>query len=165
METKGQLKIIVLKLLYNGDLNGYGLINEIKEKTGFWKPSPGSIYPLMKDLHEKGLVIVKKYKNQKIYSITAKGKELFDKLRDGREEVIDTIKQKAKLFELIGNKKDIKPIISFIDLFKEDDIFLKNNISFLIELKLNILNALQDKKDPEKISKIIKEASKKIKKL
>jgi DNA-binding PadR family transcriptional regulator len=34
-------------------LLGMGLIKEIENKTGFWKPSPGSIYPLMEDLLEK----------------------------------------------------------------------------------------------------------------
>jgi len=63
MEIKGGLKLIVLKILNEKDFTGYGLIKEIEDQTGFWKPSPGSMYPLMNDLLKKGLVSCKKSKN------------------------------------------------------------------------------------------------------
>ena len=91
MEFKGSLKIIVLRLLHKEDLTGSEIINQINEKTGFWKPSPGSIYPLMNELNEKKLVELKQDKNQKIYSITPEGKKILEKLRAEREKVIETI--------------------------------------------------------------------------
>jgi DNA-binding PadR family transcriptional regulator len=163
MEIKGHLKIIVLKLLYKEDLTGYGLINQIKQKTGFWKPSPGSMYPLMNELHEKGLVGVKKVRNQKVYSITNKGKEVFDRLKSEREKAIENIKQHIRILELIEDKKDIESLLSITDLFKEDEMILKNNFPDLIELNTSIIHASQRKENLLKISRILKEASRKIK--
>ncbi|MFA5259273.1 MAG: PadR family transcriptional regulator [Candidatus Pacearchaeota archaeon] len=165
MEIKGHLKIIVLKLLYKEDLTGYGLINQIKDKTGFWKPSPGSIYPLMNELSKKGLVKVKKVKNQKVYSITLKGKTVFDRLKSEREKAIENIKHHLKILELIEDKKDIKSIMSFIDLFKQEDMMIKHNLPDLFELKDSIITASCREKNIPQISKIIKEASKKIREL
>lgn len=165
MEIKGYLKIIVLKLLYQKDLTGYGLINDIKNKTGFWKPSPGSIYPLMNELSKKGLVKVKQVKNQKVYSITLKGKKVFDRLKSEREKVIENIKHHIKILELIEDKKDIKSIMTFIDLFKQEDMMMKNNLPEIFELKDSIISASSKEKNIGEISKIIKEASKKIREL
>jgi len=165
MEIKGHLKIIVLKLLYKEDLTGYGLINQIKDKTGFWKPSPGSIYPLMNELSKKGLVKVKQVKNQKVYSITLKGKKVFDRLKSEREKAIENIKHHLKILELIEDKKDIKSIMTFIDLFKQEDMMMKNNLPDLFELKDSIISASSRDKNIAEISKIIKEASKKIREL
>lgn len=165
MEIKGHLKIIVLKLLYKEDLTGYGLINQIKDKTGFWKPSPGSIYPLMNELSKKGLVKVKQVKNQKVYSITLKGKKVFDRLKSEREKAIENIKHHLKILELIEDKKDIKSIMTFIDLFKQEDMMMKNNLPEIFELKDSIITASSKEKNIAEISKIIKEASKKIREL
>jgi DNA-binding PadR family transcriptional regulator len=165
MEFKGPLKIVVLKLLYKRDMTGYGLIKQIKEKTGFWKPSPGSIYPLMNELAKKGLVHVKHDKNQKVYSITPKGKNVFDKLKTEREKAVETIKNHLRILELIEDKKEIGRLRSVIDLCKKEGPALRENISGLVELQLNVLNAIKEKKDIKKISKLIKETSKKIKNL
>jgi len=53
--------------------NGVEIMNEIEETThGWWRPSPGSIYPLLNQLTEEGLV--KKTKEEK-YELTDKASE------------------------------------------------------------------------------------------
>jgi DNA-binding PadR family transcriptional regulator len=65
--------MVVLSLLSAGPKNGVELINEIEALTrGWWRPSPGSIYPLLKDLEEEGLV--KKSKDDK-YELTTKASD------------------------------------------------------------------------------------------
>jgi DNA-binding PadR family transcriptional regulator len=165
MEIKGHLKIIVLKLLEKQNLTGYGIINEINTKTGFWKPSPGSIYPLMNELHKKGLVGIKKEKNQKIYSVTEKGRIVLKKLVNEKNKAIENIKEHISILQLIEEKKNIKPLLDMIDMFKEDQLFCKDNIAEFILLRFDVLNAIKNKKNIKEVSRIIKEASKKIKEL
>jgi len=51
---KGFLRYEVLKLLSEKPMSGSELMSEIEKKTnGYWKPSPGSIYPLLAWLQEK----------------------------------------------------------------------------------------------------------------
>jgi DNA-binding PadR family transcriptional regulator len=54
---RGDVRLAVLGLLNEGPANGYNLIGQIAERTqGRWRPSPGSIYPVLGQLAEEGLV-------------------------------------------------------------------------------------------------------------
>lgn len=51
------LREIALWLLSDKPMNGAEIIKAVEEFTwGFWKPSPGSVYPLLKQLEAEGLV-------------------------------------------------------------------------------------------------------------
>jgi len=56
---------------------GAEMAEEIKKRmNGFWKPSPGSLYPALNQLSEKGCVSAKTLGGKKEYKITAKGREI-----------------------------------------------------------------------------------------
>jgi len=166
MEIKGALKIIVLKILNEKDFTGYGLIKEVKTKTGFWKPSPGSMYPLMNDLLKKGLVTYKKNKNKKIYSITHKGKKVYEKIIEKKEEILNNLIGGIKFLETIGeDKKELKYILGFLKEFEKGNLPFKENCESLIEFKRAFFEAAKNKKNSKKINKILKDASKKLSKL
>lgn len=166
MEIKGALKIIVLKILNYKKNTGYGLIKEIKTKTGFWKPSPGSMYPLMNDLLKKGLVTYKKNKNKKIYSITNKGKKVYKKIEEKKEKILNDIIGGVKFLEIIGeDKKELKYIIDFLKGFEKGDFPFKDNYESLIKFRKTFFEVAKNEKNSKKINKILKEASKKLSKL
>jgi DNA-binding PadR family transcriptional regulator len=74
---KGFLKYVVLKMLDEKPLSGSEIMNEIEEKTkGHWKPSPGSIYPLLSWLQEKKYTeeAVNQEPGMKRYTLTEEGK-------------------------------------------------------------------------------------------
>ena len=49
--------MLILSMLSSSPKNGVELMNEIETATrGWWRPSPGSIYPLLEKLTEQGLV-------------------------------------------------------------------------------------------------------------
>ena len=49
--------MIVLRLLASSPKNGVELMNAIEEMTqGWWRPSPGSIYPVLQQLEEDKLI-------------------------------------------------------------------------------------------------------------
>jgi DNA-binding PadR family transcriptional regulator len=51
------LRYWILPLLARGPKNGAEIMNSIEELTqGWWRPSPGSIYPLLEGLEQEGLV-------------------------------------------------------------------------------------------------------------
>ncbi len=70
------LKYWVLGMLYRQDMSGAMIIDTMSQKSfGMWRPSPGSIYPLLRDMENRGEIKIKKtVVGQKIYGITDKGK-------------------------------------------------------------------------------------------
>ncbi len=74
------LEILVLKIIQNNasGITGYDIIQKITSKPrGLWRGTAGSIYPLLKNLADKGLVsieeIVNKKRAKKEYYMTEKG--------------------------------------------------------------------------------------------
>jgi len=104
---KSHLKLIVLKELEKDNLSGYDLMNNIGEFGQ--KPSPGYIYPLLKDLKKKGFVRVKKSERRKEYSITDKGKKLLSQLEKNQE---DMSKKMTKLWKSIADKKEFDEFVN-----------------------------------------------------
>lgn len=52
---RGLLRFLVLNILREKPMSGTEIVEKIEEQTeGNWKPSPGSIYPLLAWLSEKG---------------------------------------------------------------------------------------------------------------
>ena len=52
---RGLLRFLVLKFLVERPMSGAEIVGKIARETGGkWKPSPGSIYPLLATLQEKG---------------------------------------------------------------------------------------------------------------
>ncbi|MDH5448874.1 MAG: PadR family transcriptional regulator [Candidatus Bathyarchaeota archaeon] len=87
---KGFLKYSVLKLLDEKSRSGSEIMNEIESKTeGRWKPSPGSIYPLLAWLQEKGYT--KEAPDQepgmKRYTLTDEGKAFLEEHVKRRKEI------------------------------------------------------------------------------
>ena len=54
---KGYTKLAVLMFLNKKALTGYDIMKEIEEETlGFWKLTSGGVYPVLKDLEERGYI-------------------------------------------------------------------------------------------------------------
>ncbi|ABL87222.1 transcriptional regulator, PadR family [Pyrobaculum islandicum DSM 4184] len=66
------LREVVLWLLSDKPMNGAEVIRAVEELTwGFWKPSPGSVYPLLKQLEAEGLA---KRREDGRYELTEAGR-------------------------------------------------------------------------------------------
>jgi PadR family transcriptional regulator, regulatory protein PadR len=74
-DMKGFLSFLILWSLSKEPLTGAALAGEFAKRKGT-KPSPGTIYPALKDLKEKGLIQANETKE---YSLTAKGKKELNK--------------------------------------------------------------------------------------
>jgi DNA-binding PadR family transcriptional regulator len=71
---KGFLSFLILWLVSKKDMTGAELALELERRKGH-KPSPGTIYPVLRDLKDKGLLSVDA---EKRYSLTRKGKKELD---------------------------------------------------------------------------------------
>ncbi|BCT77984.1 hypothetical protein GCM10012320_18710 [Sinomonas cellulolyticus] len=55
--SRGDVRAMILSLLSEQPLTGYGIIQAANEKTnGVWRPSPGSVYPTLQQLVDEELV-------------------------------------------------------------------------------------------------------------
>jgi len=70
-DMKGFLSYLILWNLSRKSMSGAELSKELEKRKGT-KPSPGTIYPALKELKEKGLIRANK---NKVYSLTKKGKK------------------------------------------------------------------------------------------
>jgi DNA-binding PadR family transcriptional regulator len=70
---RGDLKYVILDLLKDKPRHGYDIIRELEERSyGFYKPSPGVIYPTLQMLEEMGYASSTEQEGKKVYSITKK---------------------------------------------------------------------------------------------
>ena len=77
---RGDMSGIVLRVLADKPMHGYEIIQELERKShGFWRPSPGSIYPTLQLLEEQDLVASGDDAGKKIYTITDAGRSEAEK--------------------------------------------------------------------------------------
>ena len=90
---KGDLKYVILDMLKDKPRHGYDIIRELEEQSyGFYKPSPGVIYPTLQMLEEMGYASSTEQEGKKVYSITEEGRKF---LAD-QSNVADDVRRKMK---------------------------------------------------------------------
>jgi DNA-binding PadR family transcriptional regulator len=85
---KGFVKYHVLRLLKDKPLSGSELMKEIEDQSdGRYKPSPGSIYPLLSWLSEEGYARLDSEESGiKKYTLTEDGEKLLEEIKQKREK-------------------------------------------------------------------------------
>jgi len=97
---RGDIKYILLELLAEEPRHGYELIKELEARYGgFWKPSPGSVYPTLQLLEEGGYLTSEQIEGRKVYTITETGRELLSE-RGDRPNWMDRGNRPQQLIEL-----------------------------------------------------------------
>jgi DNA-binding PadR family transcriptional regulator len=83
---RGDVRLALLRLLADEPRNGYQLMQAIEERSGgFWRPSPGSVYPTLAQLEDEGL----------IRSVEADGARRFEITDAGRMHLEDRADEPA----------------------------------------------------------------------
>jgi DNA-binding PadR family transcriptional regulator len=85
--SRGDVRAAVLALLAEEPQHGYAVIGQLAERSGgLWRPSPGSIYPVLAQLEEEGLVTSDTTEGRKVFALTEAGRtyvaEHGDELRE-----------------------------------------------------------------------------------
>ncbi len=155
---KGFLRAAIIHALENERLNGYRIMKKIEKFTGFWNPSPGSVYPLLKTMVKEGLI--KKDKNG-FYELTKKGEFLAKKLRITKKQLKEDFVEYISLISGIDKsvvKKELKRKKGAIKIDHSTKKLLESIVKEAISLQRN-------KAKKAECIKILERTLKKLKKL
>jgi DNA-binding PadR family transcriptional regulator len=83
--VRGDMKFLLLDLLRERPKHGYEMIKELEGRfSGFYSPSPGSVYPTLQMLEDRGYVRSVTEDGKRIYSLTAEGRAYLDEHAERR---------------------------------------------------------------------------------
>ncbi len=89
---RGFLRLYIMHKIADAPAHGYDILREIESKTeGSWRPGPGSIYPILKELVSEGFIKAESPKragtSQRVYEITLDGRKFLEKYKDIPEKM------------------------------------------------------------------------------
>jgi len=158
---RNPLQRFVLVLLSDEPRTGYRIIKDIETITEGWKPSCGSIYPILTDLENRGLITHKKSGNKKIYSITERGQRIVDAFKEKFRDIPKVIRISTNIFlQIIKSSKKRKQVIS--DTEKIDLNTLEELLS-MFKLFLSVYAELSEA-DKTKFNRVVKSTIKELEK-
>ena len=145
MFGKGDLKFVILRLLADKPMHGYDVMKALEEECGGWyKASPGSVYPTLQMLEDQGFLTVQATDGKKVYTITAEGEAY---LTENEAHVDD-------IFSRFGE---------FTDEFKDDMKDMYRSFMHLSKETFDSANRwTEDKNIMEEMREILDEAQEKI---
>lgn len=112
MVPKGYIRYQVLESLNEKPMSGSEIMNQIESRTdGRWKPSPGSIYPLLAWLQDNGHVkeLPPEQSGMKRYELTENGKALLEEQRKIITEQREKMKEYSKSHWKFGRGRFFGP--------------------------------------------------------
>jgi formylmethanofuran dehydrogenase subunit E len=165
---RGHLKYFVLRLLEKEPMTGYTLMNKIEKMIGN-RPSPGSIYPMLDSMHTEKLLNMKIEGKKKIYSLSKNGEKKLQFFNKKKDKILEKLYEGLKIFQSICKNKEKKFYQELVDLMKSgkyplNEAMIKFNPE-ITEFKKSLFPFLniKDKKKINKVKKILRETTKKIK--
>lgn len=73
---RGMVPELLLAALLDGPAHGYELMDRLEQGSGgSWRPSPGSIYPLLQMFQDRGLVESQDSEGRRVFALTDAGRE------------------------------------------------------------------------------------------
>nr|WP_229657717.1 PadR family transcriptional regulator [Thermocladium modestius] len=86
MKRRGLRYLILYLLASKGSMTGAQISDEVERASmGMWRPSPGSLYPMLDELEKEGLIRIDKVEGtKKYYVITEAGRNLVGPSSDDR---------------------------------------------------------------------------------
>jgi len=156
---RGLLRFLVLKMISEKPMSGAEIVEEIEKQTGSWKPSPGSIYPLLASLHKKGFTkeLPKDELGFKRYSFTEEGNRFLEKQIAFGQDFIKKIEFLAPM--LVGgfspeeNNEKFRGLKETAKKVIKSFIFLRRNLDRVSE------------RDAKELAEILKDCSTKLEKI
>jgi formylmethanofuran dehydrogenase subunit E len=161
---RGHLKVLCLKALGEGEKSGYGLMKYIEEHMGH-KPSSGSIYPLLEQLKNDGLLALRVEGRKKVYSLTNKGKKVELEIEGKRDEMLAKFQEGFKVISALTGE-DMSACEHIMEHVKKGEMPFKEYNPELHRFRMLLFklhaNASKNKKQ---VKKILADATQKLRKL
>jgi len=107
---RGDVRSAVLLLLEEAPRTGYQIIQELTERSdGAWSPSPGSVYPVLAQLQDEGLVVPDASNEGRGFALTPAGRAEVEANRErmGKpwEDAAAAVSEPR--FELVGTARQV----------------------------------------------------------
>ncbi len=166
---RGHLKPVILTLLEKENLTGSELIKRIEQKVN-WKPSFGSVYPLLDNLVKEGCAVKisdANNKKRKIYVLTKKGQKEAGRKQDEQKELADALLKVHVIMKSLYDM-DINMDVEILEEFKKGKIPFSEIHEESMALKAELFRLMKNnglKKNKNKIQSILNEAINKLKKI
>lgn len=158
----GYLRLIVMKTLLNRKFSGYGLIKQI-EKNSSWKPSFGSIYPLLDKLLKEKLVEFEVQGREKLYFLTNEGKKHLSLIDKNKNTFVDKLIAHWKAFSRITDKKEMGFMMEVLNSVKRGKLPFSELNPEIGEFRATLFDAYLKEKDRKKIKSVLRETVRKLK--
>ena len=159
----GYLRLIVMKTLSNKRLSGYDLIKQIEKDTGTWKPSFGSIYPLLEKLLKEKLVEVEAQGRRKAYYLTNEGKKQLIIIDKSKNALVDGLIATWNAFGKITDRREMNFMLEVFNSLKKGQLPFKELNPELNQFRAAVFEAYSTGKDRKKIKAVLRETVKKLK--
>ena len=154
------LKLVILWELSDKSLSGYDIIKNMTAQ-GKKAPSPGSLYPILHDLHDDDLVSYVEEGKRKVYSLTKKGKSFLKKMNDlHTKSVSKMMEQMGSIAK--GEELNYYERMNSLSAEYKKEMFSDMDILGPLQDALIDVYELNDKKIRKEMRKILKDATSKI---
>jgi DNA-binding PadR family transcriptional regulator len=166
---KGTIRIGILILLNKKPAHGYEIMKEINNRTkGFWKPTAGGVYPILRDLEKTGYIKgewqTQKNRRLKVYKITESGELILRHAIVKQSDISNNIGNLFREFAkdvLNIEAASVPKIPSFFSPFLEEKPNCEENLKHLeVERKHTYETVKMMQKRLKQIDKRIKEMKK-----
>ena len=158
----GYLRLIVMKTLSSRKLSGYGLIKQIEKDTGTWKPSFGSIYPLLEKLLKEKLVEVEVQGRKKLYFLTKDGKKHLGIIDKSKNMLVDKLIATWNAFGKITDRREMNFMLEIFNSLKKGQLPFKELNPELNEFRATIFELYSTGKNRKKIKAALRDTIKKL---
>jgi len=122
---KRGMAFVILDILRNNKLHGYGIGEKIEEIYGIERPSSGLIYPLLLSLERKNLIRVceRGARDKKIYQITPMGIKYLEEHKEEVERRKKFLRKIGEFWRMGGHEmiESIKLLIKNMDSLSDDE--------------------------------------------
>ena len=95
---RGFMEMHILRILQT-PCHGYEIIKHVEQECACWKPSPGSVYPILRKLMKSGLIAETDSGNRKVYRLTQTGRDRVKKFHSYKKELKEKM---IALFRMMG---------------------------------------------------------------
>jgi DNA-binding PadR family transcriptional regulator len=147
------LRHIALSLLKQGPMSGSELTEQINEYTD-WRPSPGSMYPLLASLQEEGLIMP--YEDEttalKRFTLTDDGAKLVEAYKRGDQEYRNRTRSIYKIYWRLHvevPEELYESLSGFMDVFETVYTGHRGDPERIVKLKKVLDGAAQELRDLE----------------
>jgi DNA-binding PadR family transcriptional regulator len=135
-QRRGDIRFALLELLAEQPRHGYDLIKELERRFGgFYRPSPGSVYPTLQLLEDEGHLTSETVEGKRVYTITESGRKLLAEREPahhgpgrppfgpmgGREELGELRRSAGALFEVVmqaarhGTPEQVRAVMQILE--------------------------------------------------